>query len=406
MNEVLPNMACPHTRTECLNEHELIRKYRCLDCGAVMMCACDKQIGRSHLSHQLHQGTVLETQERVPVTAGFQPSICRECRGLAPAAHPASSIPGRTTKIKRYYWRELAFREMELFETWKRTEEGKTYSIGSPMPIPGFAEQALEEIKQQHATKPKYVFDNVSQQQILEKCNVEVLDLRAEYVSGVEGRAQLNQDGRAVGVEEFACYHLHSLGYTTVICESRPFHALFATLLWPLIQDPADSRLQTVGMADRTAPPNQPRPLWWLRPDDFGTVGYGRRREPEIITFLDALPDTRDELSKFFEDALEPSRILRTYLWANEPSAINTAKRILELLPPTVIKIVLQYLVDSYWANYLGWPDLIAYAEKDLFFAEVKSSRDKLSDDQKHWIEQNHIRLKLPFKLIKIHRLR
>jgi hypothetical protein len=38
-------MSCLHERTECLNEHELIRKYRCLDCEAVMMCACDERIG-------------------------------------------------------------------------------------------------------------------------------------------------------------------------------------------------------------------------------------------------------------------------------------------------------------------------------------------------------------------------
>jgi hypothetical protein len=35
----------------------------------------------------------------------------------------------------------------------------------------------------------------------------------------------------------------------------------------------------------------------------------------------------------------------------------------------------------------------------------VKSSGDKLSDDQKRWIEDNHRRLKLPFKLVKIHKL-
>ena len=88
------------------------------------------------------------------------------------------------------------------------------------------------------------------------------------------------------------------------------------------------------------------------------------------------------------------------------PSAVDTAKRLLELLSPEVIKTILGYLVDSYWANYLGWPDLIAYSNRELFFAEVKSSHDKLSDDQKHWVEQNHVRLKLPFKLIKIHRTR
>jgi hypothetical protein len=73
-------------------------------------------------------------------------------------------------------------------------------------------------------------------------------------------------------------------------------------------------------------------------------------------------------------------------------------------MTPATINSILRYLVDSYWANYVGWPDLVAYRIGEWFFAEVKSSHDKLSDDQKHWIEQNHARLKLPFKLIKIHR--
>ena len=35
---------------------------------------------------------------------------------------------------------------------------------------------------------------------------------------------------------------------------------------------------------------------------------------------------------------------------------------------------------------------------------EVKSSRDKLSDDQKRWIRDNHKILKLPFELVKLHK--
>lgn len=38
------------------------------------------------------------------------------------------------------------------------------------------------------------------------------------------------------------------------------------------------------------------------------------------------------------------------------------------------------------------------------FFAEVKFSKDKLSEDQKQWIKRNYEYLFLPFKLIKIHK--
>jgi hypothetical protein len=83
-----------------------------------MMCDCDEVIGRRFLSHQLESGTELETQQCVPVTLGFQPKICPECRELPPATAPVAAIHGRTSKIKRYYWREIAFQKMERFGDW------------------------------------------------------------------------------------------------------------------------------------------------------------------------------------------------------------------------------------------------------------------------------------------------
>src|SRR6185312_4413411 len=121
-----------------------------------MMCACDKDIGEGFLSHQLQQGVELETQERVPVTLGFQSTICRECRGFPPEPHPVSAIPGRTSKIKRYYWREIAFRQMRLYA--KHYPQGGKES-GNWLMQPKLEKQALDEIKQLHATCPKYQFD-------------------------------------------------------------------------------------------------------------------------------------------------------------------------------------------------------------------------------------------------------
>jgi hypothetical protein len=40
----------------------------------------------------------------------------------------------------------------------------------------------------------------------------------------------------------------------------------------------------------------------------------------------------------------------------------------------------------------------------ELFFAEVKASGNRLSDEQRRWIRANHDTLKLPFKLIKVHK--
>ncbi|MCC6479871.1 MAG: VRR-NUC domain-containing protein [Sphingomonadaceae bacterium] len=44
------------------------------------------------------------------------------------------------------------------------------------------------------------------------------------------------------------------------------------------------------------------------------------------------------------------------------------------------------------------------HGEDEFVFVEVKSSSDRLSEDQKRWITDNSNCLKLPFRLAKIHK--
>ena len=123
-----------------------------------MMCACDEEFGTKFLSHQLPSGAVLETQERVPVSAGFVAGMCAECRGLPLEPHPVAAIPGRTSKIKRYCWRELAFREMELYAQYGGEPERYIYEVDYPseQSIIGRANiQALQDIKRLHSKAQK-----------------------------------------------------------------------------------------------------------------------------------------------------------------------------------------------------------------------------------------------------------
>src|SRR5580704_17348833 len=109
---------CSHDLVACLNEFELIRKYRCARCDGIMMCSCDEDVGREFRSHQLKQAKEYGTGTRSRVDLGFQPRVCRECRGLPPEAHPVAAIHGRTSKIKRCYWREISFLKYRLFRQW------------------------------------------------------------------------------------------------------------------------------------------------------------------------------------------------------------------------------------------------------------------------------------------------
>ncbi len=406
-------MTCIHESVDCLNEYELIRKYRCDDCGGVMMCLCDRDIGERFLSHQLREGSVLETQERVPVTLGFVDDVCRECRGLPPEAHPRAEIHGQTTKIRRYYWREIRF---EVFRRFADRAESAGLTPNSPFALEAqhlreeIEREVLADIKECHAKSPKYDLTEPSQAEVLARHDVEVVRIDATFAPKTTGKAVGIVDGdEIISAEEFVERRYRRMGWEVLFTESRPFHVLFGVYLWLLIQDQSDPLVQVNGVGAKMDYPalslDKGDLLWIAKPADFGTVGYADRRATAIEEHFDSmLPPDRDELLWLFDYWTEGSAPLRDYLWAHDPADVERAATIVEVLPPEDLLRILRYLVGNYWGRYLGWPDLLVCREGEFFFAEVKASKDKLSADQKRWIADNSVELQLGFKLIKLHR--
>ena len=405
----MDGLPCGHAEIRCLNEYELIRKYQCESCGLVMMCACDEAIGHMFRPHQLSRGVESATQRRVTVPGGFRKGICRECRGLPLEPHPMAELHGHTSKIKRFYWRELTFRKLELFGKWAEAHGVSVTERHSPearIAREKAEEQALREIKAFHAATPKYSFAEESQQPVIDKFGIQVIDLPGTYVKGhEEKRVRLLDQGQCISVEEFVSRYFKQQGYSVLFLESRPFHVLFGIYMWLLVQDPDDPLNRMVMFGDRDAyeagGPN--KPIWMMKPDDFGTPGYGVRRAAAIEEHLrDVL--RHGELEELFKYWLQPSETLRQYLWAHKLEDIDIARELTRILPKAVVGRILRYLVEAYWQRYTGWPDLLIHRGADYLFVEVKSSKDKLSQDQKNWIRGNHESLHLPFKIVKVHK--
>lgn len=397
--------ACVHPSVACLNQHELIRKYRCSDCGGIMMCACDEAFGRRFLSHQLGHGRELETAVEVPVTLGFQQGICNPCRGLPAMAAPAAEGYGRTSKIKRYYWRELFFAERVRQADWSDAHP----DAGDDERAAAFKQieaDVLEEVKAEHRRAPRYQFSEPSQAEILARHAVDIEALAADYVELPEKGAVIAMEGRTVSVEAYVRRHYEAQGWSAIDLESRPFHALFGVLMWMLIEDPADSKGRMVGYGSRTAFEQRTKGemIWAIQPEDFGTAGYGKRRARAIRRHFDQIVFDRDELLWLFDYWRPYSEALRQYLWAHNDSDVDRARRLIEILPPATIRAILDYLVADYWGRYLGWPDMLLWRGDDILMIEVKSSSDRLSGDQKNWIADNATILKLPFRIVKVHR--
>lgn len=400
---------CEHRQLRCLNQFELIRKYRCEDCQLVMMCACEENVGREHLPHQLSQASELETGQRHPVTGGFVAAVCNACRGVTVEAHPLASIHGRTSKIKRYYWRELAFREMELFADWGTSKGISHGDAGSAEAVEAHQRcrrQALDEFKMLHREHPKYTFASESQSTTLRECEVPILNLDAVYIESGAKKAQLLFGNRQVTAEEYTRLYYEAQGYSVVDLESRPFHVLFGIYMWILIQDPADPAVRIVGFGDRAAYDAGVRgqELRTHLPEDFGSAGYGIRRAQAINEHLAPEMEERGQLEWLFDYWLSHSEDLRQYLWAHREEDVQTARALVAILPADRIIQILRYLVAHYWGHYLGWPDLLLHRGSEYLLVEVKSSGDKLSNDQSRWIRDNYTVLKFPFELVKLHK--
>lgn len=394
--------SCKHTRRTCINQYEFIRKYLCDDCGAVMMCQCDEAFARNFLNHQVGEATELKSQRRVKVTAGFKPGICSECRGLPADVAPHAEGYGSTSKIKRYYWRELFFEVMRLRAAWQAAHPGATdEEMGAAWPT--FQDAALEKIKALHAASPKYSFAEPSQAEILKRYQVPVLELKATYATNPTKGAVIQDGDTVISPEQFAQKALVAQGWDVMRLESQPFHALFGVFFWRLIQDYKDPQVRSVGFAEKTEGSIRGGPgmINSQLPSDFGSEGYGERRNRAIDQHLREIRREED-LLWLFDYWLPYSHELRQYLWAHREDDIKRARALVELLPRDALYSILRYLVDGYWDRYLGWPDLLISRQGEFEFVEVKSSKDKLSVNQKNWIAGNHDLLHFKFRILKI----
>lgn len=402
-------MECKHEKIVCINPYETIRKYRCQDCNGIMMCACDEYIATTFLAHQITEGCELETQKRIKVDLGFQPDICEKCRGIPETAFPRAEIYGRSSKIHRYYWREITYESYLRLGKWADENNiSKENVIFTHNDILKNIEiDVVEEIKLLHETNPKYHYNELSQQEIIDKYNVEIVPLHAEILKPKNRKVLLKYKDKEITAEEFAKAHYSELGYNCMETESIPFHVLFGTFLFLLIQDNKDSELRLSMFGSRTIwEQNKSKQIIrTFLPNDFGSKGYSIRRKKDIEEYFLTLPTEQSEILWTFEYWLPHSNDLREYLWAHKIKHIEIARNLLSILPIKTIYSLLRYLIDDYWGRYIGWPDMIIYNSNEYFFAEVKASKDKLSEDQKRWIKDNYEIMHLPFKIVKIHKM-
>jgi len=373
------------------------------------MCSCEEEFARRFLPHQISYTKKISSHERIPITLGFRRAICHACRGVREPACPKSDRPGSSSKIRRYYWREIAFATIRRFAEWAQAQgygDWLKASRAHREAYDSIHRHVIEEIKELHESAPKYTYEDEPSSEVLARNHVEVVNLYPSRVMR-SGETLFCVDGECTSsANDVAARHFRSQGYSSLFTESRPFHVLFGTFMWPIIQEPNDPKVRRVGIS-RKLPSGERRNLglvWTLIPDDFGTADYAERRAAPLRAHLAKLEGASAKLLEIFDHWLEPSYELRSYLSAHRQTDVVTARSLISILPSDALVRILGFLTQSYWRRYCGWPDMILHSPTDFFFAEVKFSGHGLTEDQKQWIHGNTAELHLPFKLVKLHK--
>jgi hypothetical protein len=305
----------------------------------------------------VNHGTELETQRAVPITIDFQENICKACRGLPEEAHPKAEIYGMSSKVVRYYWREIFFQTTQRFGDWADSRGYTDYHVArqeNPDVYSRIEKEVIEEIKELHKHSPKYTYQEKSQKQVLEENNVEVVRLEGTYVKRAERGVGIIDGTEVYSPEEFVALYYERQGYDVLFAESIPFHVIFGVFMWLLIQDPKDPLVRIVGFGKRNAfdEGREGEPIWTHLPEDFGTPGYAVRRAAVVEDHLALIAYNKDDLLWLFDYWVEPSEGVRRYLWAHRIEDVDKARRIVSLLSVDDILRILRYLVADYWRRY------------------------------------------------------
>lgn len=430
---------CQHLSVSVLNPWELLRKYVCASCDAVMTCRCDADLAIHVLPHQAGRGVHPHSQDPVPVTVPLALGVCFRCRGEAPPPFPKSPHRGATSVVHRYYWHELWTQSQQGFIDWCRTQGHVMTDQAGRSRIADLRRShsdALERIestvlsalRELHARSPLYDTSRVSDNDLLLGAGVRISRLHAAYLTPSPGPKAMvlpvgaTDPALATSVEDFAAQHFRQLGFEVMKLESRPLQCLYGCLMWMWVSgfDPETRLVFFGGREGAESDENGLIPTWI--PRDFGTANHSERRRDSLIEHLNFLPDDTGELLWVYDYWLDPSRTLRQYLWAYTEVEEVKARELIRVLGAKQVKRVLRFLADDYWERYLGWPDLLIWRERneppmaptlssragasgyEARFVEVKSSRDRLSDDQRAWMRLNHEVLNLPAEVLKVHR--
>lgn len=404
------SMTCIHNSVECLNHYEIFRKYRCKDCGQILICECERELATIFLPHQIGFASEYGTRKKIPVN-GFAPNICAECRGEIEEPHPKAEIRGLKGKVERFYWREIFKTYCELLLKYYNNDFKFRNIIEHDFAFPDVKKNLWQKSKQFwqniHRNKPQYNTKERTCAESLLEFSIIKREINAPYQQ-IERDGQkigkwIDPSGNLVSVEELAMTWYKNQGFNVLRCERKLISVWVGTFLGVAIQDRNDPKtlLEMRGSTRGWTNINRKTPnISFYLPEDFGSANYYlRRREVIDSCFVDM---EASSLAALYDSLLRETEFIRDYLWVADDDAVNLGKKALEILPKGMVVKSLKWAIADFWNRQSGWPDLLVFNNNEFRFSEVKSPHDKLSQDQMNWFEWALTEGEIPCELLMV----
>ena len=171
-------------------------------------------------------------------------------------------------------------------------------------------------------------------------------------------------------VEELALAHYEQEGWSGVQSESRIYRMLFALLFWDILFAEVPNVFQT---------PHQTAPL------DLCTDAFYATRQDHIEDRLMLI--AKGNAPQILVDAYYPHYGCQAIGVQWEEYPLSTLLDIIHSLGGSSLVPIMRELAEDYAGSCSGLPDLLLYRpdRRDYLLVEVKSTRDRLSDAQRHW---------------------
>ena len=208
-----------------------------------------------------------------------------------------------------------------------------------------------------------------------------------------KGKAKYTINGNEYFAEEVAINHYKSLGYKALWTENTYWWTLMSLFFWDVIFAETRGAVSVIiGGVQTELEPGDKRFEQLFKqtiqmngmPSDFFTPEFYERRKSLLKNKIQELQysNLEQKLSESYKQNYGRNcRPIENWDKYKIDELLISVQRVDK---GKLIKI-LERLISDFNNNRAGLPDLVVYDDKDFFFSEVKSEKDKISEKQKEW---------------------